>query len=417
MRRRLIVAAVMATAAVIGIGPALASTAQAKVVSQVPVANTPNVMQGTVYAIAVVGTEVVVGGDFTTVQNAAGTATYNRTNIFAYSIQTGAVYNFTAQLDGTVNAIAVGPNHTIYVGGAFHNADGVAERGIVQLSLSTGLRVPGFNAKIGDGEVRSLEYYNGKVYIGGNFASVNGSPRVALARVNATTGGLDANFNLGLTSPTAGRTKVEDTSISPDGKTLVAIGAIQHAGGQNRAQVVMINTTGAKATVSGWYTNFYNVNCDSVFSTYVREVDFSPKGDYFVIVTTGRLTGNNLPCDTAARFNTAGTGVHNPVWVNATGGNSLFSVAVTGAAVYVGGHEQWLNNPKGNKTAGPGAVSRPGIGAIDPNTGKALSWNPTRDRGVGVEALVPTSAGLLVGSDTTQLGHAYHARLGMFPLN
>ena len=169
--------------------------------------------------------------------------------------------------------------------------------------------------------------------------------------------------------------------------------------------------------MSGWYTNFYNVNCYSAFDTYVREVDFSPKGDYFVIVTTGRLTGNNLPCDTAARFNTAGTGAHNPVWVNATGGNSLFSVAVTGSAVYVGGHEQWLDNPKGNKTAGPGAVSRPGIGAIDPTTGKALAWNPTRDRGVGVEALVAMPTGLLVGSDTTQLGHAYHARLGMFPLN
>lgn len=417
MRRRLIVAAVIAAAAVIGIGPALASTAQAKVVSQTPVAYTPNVMQGTVYAIAVVGSVVVVGGDFTTVQNAAGTTTYNRTNIFAYGLTSGVVYNFNPNFDGTVNAIVAGPNNSVYVGGAFHNVNGVPERGIAQVSLTTSARVSPFNAAIGDGEVRSLEYSGGKVYLGGNFASVDKTARVALARVSGSTGALDSTFNLGLTSPTAGRTKVEDTALSPDGKTLIAIGAIQHAGGQNRAQVIMVNVGGTTATVSGWYTNFYDVNCYSAFDTYVREVDFSPKGDYFVIVTTGRLTGNNLPCDTAARFNTAGTGLHNPVWVNATGGNSLFSVAVTGSAVYVGGHEQWLDNPHGNKTAGPGAVSRPGIGAIDPTTGKALAWNPTRDRGVGVEALVATPTGLLVGSDTTQLGHAYHARLGMFPLN
>jgi len=86
-------------------------------------------------------------------------------------------------------------------------------------------------------------------------------------------------------------------------------------------------------------------------------------------------------------------------------------------AVYVGGHEQWLDNPKGNKDAGPGAVSRPGIGAIDPTTGKALAWNPTRTRGVGVQALVAVPNGLLVGSDTEQLGHEHHGRLGMFPLN
>ena len=417
MRRRIILAAALAATAIFGTIPALAGPTQATVVSDNPVNYTPNVMQGTVYAIELVGSTVVVGGDFTTVQNSARTTTYNRTNIFTYNYATGAVNSFTASLDGDVLALAAGPNNTVYVGGAFHNVNGVAERGITQLNLSNGSRVAAFTASIGDGEVRTIEASAGKVYIGGNFASVDKTARVALAGINGTTGALDPHFNLSLTSPTAGRTKVEDTALSPDGKTLIAIGAIQHASGQPRAQVAMINVSGTTATVSNWYTNFYDVNCYSAFSTYVREVDFSPKGDYFVIVTTGRLTGHNAPCDTAARFETAGTGAHNPTWVNDTGGNTLLSVAVTGSAVYVGGHEQWLDNPKGSKSAGPGAVSRPGIGAIDPTTGKALAWNPTRTRGVGVEALVATSNGLLVGSDTTELGHEYHARLGMFPLS
>ena len=120
-------------------------------------------------------------------------------------------------------------------------------------------------------------------------------------------------------------------------------------------------------------------------------------------------------CDTAARFETAGTGLHRPTWVNHTGGNTLFVVDVTGPAVYVGGHQQWLDNPYGQKTAGPGAVYRPGIGAIDPVRGTALAWNPTHSRGVGVQALLSTPAGLVVGSDTVQMGHEYHARLGMLP--
>jgi hypothetical protein len=61
-------------------------------------------------------------------------------------------------------------------------------------------------------------------------------------------------------------------------------------------------------------------------------------------------------------------------------------------------------------------VSRPGIGTINPKTGKALPWNPTRKRGVGVRALVATVKGLYVGSDTDELGREYHGRIGMFPL-
>ncbi|WP_449063368.1 hypothetical protein [Planomonospora algeriensis] len=102
--------------------------------------------------------------------------------------------------------------------------------------------------------------------------------------------------------------------------------------------------------------------------------------------------------------------------MNHTGGDTLYSVAVTGAAVYVGGHQRWLDNPHGRDSAGPGAVARTGIGAIHPVTGKALRWNPTRTRGIGVKAFLAHRGGLLVGSDTTRLGREYHARIGMFPL-
>ena len=103
-------------------------------------------------------------------------------------------------------------------------------------------------------------------------------------------------------------------------------------------------------------------------------MDFSPDGSYFVIVSTGGPNGTNGICDAAARFETANvSSTVEPTWINWTGGDSLWSVAVTGAAVYVGGHQRWLDNPFGLDSAGPGAVSRPGIGAIDP-----VNWPGTR---------------------------------------
>ena len=50
----------------------------------------------------------------------------------------------------------------------------------------------------------------------------------------------------------------------------------------------------------------------------------------------------------------------------------------------------------------------------------AYSWNPTRARGVGVQDMLATSAGLYVGSDTTLIGQTdgnkYHARIAFLPL-
>ena len=85
--------------------------------------------------------------------------------------------------------------------------------------------------------------------------------------------------------------------------------------------------------------------------------------------------------------------------------------------MYVGGHQRWLDNPAGGDSAGPGAVSRPGIGAIDPVTGMALPWNPTKSRHHGTMVLYPTPQGLWVGSDGERFGREDHYGIGFAPLD
>jgi hypothetical protein len=303
----------------------------------------------------------------------------------------------------------------VYAGGAFEHVGGAAQRGITQLTVADGKRVGGFGASINWGDVRSVIARGTSLYLGGSFSAINGVSRVALAKLDAESGAVDGNVNLHLAGTNLSRIKVEDLALTPDGRTLAAIGAFEQASGQYRAQILMADAAGGR--LSDWYTDVYTQPCRAGFETYLRGVDFDPTGTYAVVVSTGRMSGNGLMCDSAARFELAGSGLHKPTWVNKTGGDSLYSVSATGSGVYVGGHQRWMDNPQGHESAGPGAVARTGIADIDPHTGLATAWDPTRKpRGIGARALLSTPAGLLVGSDTDNLGGEYHPRLAMLPL-
>ena len=122
-------------------------------------------------------------------------------------------------------------------------------------------------------------------------------------------------------------------------------------------------------------------------------------------------------CDTATRWELSATGSgQEPTWADYTGGDSLTAVAVTGRAIYVGGHQRWMNNTFARDAEGPGAIPRSGLAALDPVNGLPYSWNPGRSRGRGVFDLIGTPDGLYLGSDTSQLGGEVHARLGFFPV-
>jgi len=417
MRRRLLAAAVIVAAAVAGAPPAGADLAQPTIVSANPVDWTPHVLDGTVWTMAVVGDTMVVGGAFTKVTDSSRRTTYARRNIFAFDLNTGAIRPFAPDVDGAVYALSAGAGDTVYAGGAFKTVNGSSQRGLARLSL-TGQRVSGFSAKINWGDVRALQTEGNFLYAGGTFSAINGVNRAAIARMNASTGAVDTGFDARLTAPGLSRTRVEHFDISPDGSKLVAIGALLKSGGYDRAQIAMFDVSGPTAALTSWYTDAYKPECMKGFDTYLRQVKFSPDGSYFVVAATGRASSPDRLCDSAARFETGGSGRHNPTWVQRTGGDSLYAVAVTGTAVYLGGHQRFFDNPYGTdaKGPGPGAVARPGIGAVSPTTGRALSWNPTRARGVGVRTFVVTPHGLFVGSDTDELGHEYHGRVGMFPL-
>ncbi|HET6561079.1 MAG TPA: PKD domain containing protein, partial [Marmoricola sp.] len=220
-------------------------------------------------------------------------------------------------------------------------------------------------------------------------------------------------------------THVARFDVTPDGRKLAAVGNFAKVNGQTRVQLAMIDTnvsTSGVATVSSWATNRFDRahnSCAAGFDTFTRDIDFSPDGSFFAVTTTGAFAGgagSGTMCDSSSRWETNSTG-NDPTWVDYTGGDTSHGVAVTGDVVYTGGHFRWQNNPFKGDQAGPGAVPRSGIAALDAANGLPLSWNPGRTRGVGAQALYATPDGLWVGSDTTRFKNLTRGRIAFVPLS
>jgi hypothetical protein len=412
--RGIAAAGIAVTMAVTGMGTANASPALGQVVLTNPVNYTPNITNGAAYKSAEANGMLYVGGSFTSVTATNGTA-FTRNHILAFNAGTGAISAFAPNVNGAVWAI-VPSGTSLYIGGAFSSVNGIARRGLAKIDATTGAVDQFFNAGLTSGNVTEAALVKGRLIISGTF------PKKILA-VNPTSGANTGYINVAVTgsvASNAGPVEVYRFAVDPAGTRLVGVGNFTTVGGATHYRAFMLNLETTAATVSAWrYTPLQQMCAADSLADYMRDVDFSPDGSYFVFVSTGfvPLSGQIgiALCDATARFETANLSPTRPTWINYTGGDTLHSVAVTDKAVYVQGHQRWLDNPQGRDNAGPGAVSRPGIGAIDPIGGKALAWNPTKDRGVGGKDLLVTSRGLWVASDTAHIGHETRMRIALLP--
>lgn len=407
-------AATMGVVALPNAAHAQPDVAQSVVVSQVPAAFTPKILDGTVSAIAVVGTTTVVGGTFTQAQPAAGGVVEVHSYLLAFDSTTGAIQEtFAPVLDGEVQSLDV-VGTSVVVGGQFTHVNGVARRGIVRLNVTDGSTVSTFIGKLDNGQVNSVVVRGNLVYLAGRFTAVNGVARGGLAVLDATTGALGAlNLPVGASRNQSVGASVTRIALSPDGATLVVGGNFQTIAGLARNQLALVNT--ATSTVSTWATSRFEAMCSTSDYTDINDIGYSPDGRYFVLATTGGPFPGTL-CDSATRWDSGRTGAgQEPTWVDSTGGDTLTAVAVTGSAVYLGGHQRWFNNSSGHNSAGAGAISRVGIGALDPVSGVPLAWDPTLQRNEGVGDLLATSTGLWIGYDANLVGGLNRPRIAFLP--
>lgn len=380
-----------------------------RMVSEQAVNGTPHVLDGRVYSVTRVGGTVLLGGTFTSARNNDSNQTIARSRLLAFDADTGQISTtFAPNPNGTVHKVlSAGDGSTVYVAGKFTSIGGVARKNLARVRISDGSVVGNFDAGNITGQVRDAGLVDDRLWIGGSFTHLDGTPQAALATLDPTSGTSLPFMSLELAgNHNDGYTQVLKFDVSPDGDRLVAVGNFDTLDGVVNHQLLALDIGGDTAAPAPFRTDFFTAPCSQSFDSYMRDIDFSPDGRFFVVSTTGAYGGSSGPCDTTTRWETSATGDDiEPSWVDYTGGDTTYGVEVTDVAVYVGGHFRWQNNPFRGDTPGPGAVSREGIAALDPVNGLPLSWNPGRTKGVGVFDFLHEQDGLWVASDTDRIGN------------
>jgi len=155
--------------------------------------------------------------------------------------------------NGTVNTTALQPDGKILIGGEFTSYKGTARNRIARLNADGNLDTT-FNPGTGtNGTVYTTALQpDGKIIIGGDFTSYNGTARIRIARLNAD-GSLDTTFN-----PSTGANYfVETTALQPDGKIIIG-GNFTTYNGTARNRIARLNANGSVDTTfnPGTGTNF-----------------------------------------------------------------------------------------------------------------------------------------------------------------
>lgn len=189
--------------------------------------------------------KIIIGGSFTS---------YNGTpvNRIARLNSDGTLdATFTGTgANNTVLTSTVQPDGKIIIGGIFNSYNGTAAYSIARLN-SDGTIDAGFtpgttaiNSVISTIALQS----DGKIIIGGDFMSYNGTPINRIARLNID-GTLDAGFNPG----TGANSSIQTITIQPDSKIIIG-GYFYMYDGTSRERIARVNGSGVSSSTNYFRT-------------------------------------------------------------------------------------------------------------------------------------------------------------------
>ncbi len=416
-----------------------------RLVSDTPLTNQPKIMTGEITDLAYIGDRVFVVGGFTSISNNTPTnkTAYSQRYLASWNRVTGLVDpNFRPAFDDIVTDVQPSPDGSkLFVAGRFNTVNGVTKRKFASINPVTGATIANWTANA-DAAGTELEATNTRVFLGGQFTKINGVAKRGLAAVDATTGALvgrtgadpagtwtdDISGGIGVN----GALTVQELLLTPDQSRLIVVHTGRQINGQDRYGVGVINA--ASGALLPWRTRLWEDNLGFVGGVQrAYGGAMSPDGASFYV--SSGSGGDRPPInDTVVKFPVAGDDFVEPLWVSRAF-DSVYSVAASERAVYIGGHFSWSESQTsrdpwpgldnvgygtGQGLSGYGlgdeVLRRDHLGALDPQQGKGVDWNPGSNSFEGNEAMLVTPWGVVTGGDATTQGGYNVGRIAVFNL-
>ena len=191
--------------------------------------------------------KIIIGGNFTAYN---GTA-INRIARLNSDGTSDATFTPGTGADNIIRTIAIQSDGKIIIGGTFTNYNGSTLNNIARLNSNGTIDVTftlgtGANSTVNTAVLQG----DGKIIIGGDFTSYNGTSRNRIARLNAD-GTLDATFDPGV----GANATVFSTAIQSDGKIVIG-GSFSTYNSNTKNFIARINSNGSfDASFAGTGTN------------------------------------------------------------------------------------------------------------------------------------------------------------------
>ncbi len=299
------------------------------------------VFRSLVWDFAEIDGVVYVAGRFGHVSSGWQQPLIDQAYLAAFDADTGVwIDSFRPELDGPVFALEADDDR-LYVGGEFTSVDGVATGPLVELDPDSGDLEPGFAPAVafpaGRALVMDLDIANDSLYVGGNFSSVVNAITPRLAKLDLDTGAHDTTFG-----GAASGARVWTIEASPTGDRLYVGGYFEVLNGQP------LKWFGALDGLTGELVPGVNQGTPGGMPNCCKQnpFDIAVHGDKVFVARESHLL-EILDAD----------GLERVGWyLTSFGGGDYQATEVIGDRLYAGGH-YWANQAYGDTPIDPNHTS------------------------------------------------------------
>lgn len=327
-------------------------------------------INGVVWRTVMVNNTVYAGGSFSNARpagSAAGQNTVARGNILAFDVTTGVMTSFAPSFNGQIRALAVSPDKTrLYVGGEFTTVNGSTRRRIAAFNTANGALISTFAPPV-NYDVDAIVATNTTVYAGGSFLGVGSANRQYLAAFNASNGAL-----LDWAPQATGGT-VNALTMNPQGTKIAVGGSFTALNGSSNPGygLGMVDAVTGASLPMAVNSVVRNGTVDGAITSLTTDGTYIYGGGYTFGKSGGTWEGTFSASWEGGAIN----------YLNDCHGDTYDAMAI-GAVVYSAGHAHYCENLDGIRQGAGSVGSYPyyrGIATTRAAT-RTLTWEPDQGR-------------------------------------